>query len=226
MVTTTLAAHGKPLSSPILPRVVYCLGRAIDRTNPDTPLQDQGAQPNSVARALGVWGCELESDDDGGRTASSPDYSSYLEAHINDEPKLGELETAGNRTLVGFNAIGDTDPNKLVQFQQALATGHCVGIAADAGVDAFQGYDPSAGPLDFTGTDPDHWIFIEDYGTVAALRAAGRIPSSWTGLAPTVLLFLLQNSWNTGWGTAGKAWVTEAFIQQGAFNSLVANLGC
>ena len=226
MDTTTLAAHGKPLPSPELPRWEYLIGRAVDRTNPDTPLQDQGAQPNSLCRASAIWGVVLDGEDDGGRTATSPDYTSFLEAHIDDEPKLGELETAGKRLITGYNAIADTDPNKLLQFQQAMATGHAVGIAVDAGSNAFQGYDESKGPLDYTGSDPDHWIHALDYGTVAALIAAGRIPSAWASLGLTTILWLIQNSWGVGlWTRTGRAWVTSAFIGQGAFNSIVASLG-
>lgn len=226
MVTTTLAAHGKAPATPVLPRLVYCLARAVDRGNPSQPLQDQGAQPSSVARALGLWGCVLEGEDDGGRTATSPDYTSYLEAHVNDEPKLGELEGAGKRILVGFNSIADADPAKLTKFQQALATGHSVGVAVDAGGDAFQRYDETQGPLDYTGSEPDHWVYLVDFSTVAALRAAGQLPATWTGLADTAVLFLLQNSWGVGqWSQSGRAWVTSRFVQLGCFNSLVANLG-
>jgi hypothetical protein len=226
--TTTFAAQGKPLAAPVLPRVRYALGRAVDRTDPNTPLQDTGAQPNSLVRAAGLWGVVLESEDDGGRTATSPDYAAYLTAHINDNPMLGELEIGAKRLLVGYNAIADADSQKSLKVQQALAGKYAVTVAVDAGSTAFQSYDETKGPLDYTGDDPDHEVFLVDYGTVAALLAAGLIPASWQGLDPTAILFLLQNSWGVGagmWTISGRAWVTQSFVQNGCFNTLVVNLG-
>jgi hypothetical protein len=224
--TTTLTAHGRQLAAPVLPRLRYALGRAVDRTDPNVPLQDAGAQPNSLVRAAGLWGVVLESEDDGGRTAASPDYGAFLTAHINDNPMLGELEIAAKRVLVGYNAIADDDPQKSLKVRQAHAGKYAVPVAVDAGSDAFQQYDETKGPLDFTGSDPDHEVFLVDYGTVAALLAAGRIPTSWQGLDPAAILYLLQNSWGVGeWTQSGRAWVTENFVSKGCFNTLVANLG-
>jgi|GEM_PF-1270527 hypothetical protein len=224
--TTTFGAHGKPLAAPVLPRVRYMLGRAVDRDNPDTPLTDSGANLNSLVKAAQLWGVVLESEDDGGRTATSPDYSAFLAAHINDNPKLGELETGAKRTLVGYNAIADDDAQKSLKCQQSLAGGYTIPVAVDAGADAFQQYDESAGPLDYTGDDPDHCVFLVDYGTVAAWRTLGMIPASWTGLTDSQILFLLQNSWGVGeWTQTGRALVTQNFVQKGCFNTLVANLG-
>jgi hypothetical protein len=208
-VTTTLAAHGNPLPMPLSPRLLYLLGRAVDRSSPSIPLRDEGAQPNSLVRALGIWGCVLESEVDGGLNATSDGYVAHLEAHINDEPKLGELETAGKRIFVGFNAISDNAPDKLLQFRKALATGHAIGVAVDAGSEAFQGFTGN-GVLSYTGPDPDHWVFIADYRTTAAGK----------------FQFLLINSWGLGlWTPDGTAWVDEAFVVRGCFNSLVANVG-
>ncbi len=225
--TTTFAARGKPLASPVRPRFRYALGRAIDRPDPvGHPLVDEGAQPNSLVRAGGTYGVLLESEDDGGRTASSPDYADYLEAHVNDEPKLGELEDSGRRLLVGYNAIADADPQKSFKVRQALADGYMVPVAVDAGTDAFQSYDEGRGPLGYTGDEPDHMTFLLDYGKIAALRAAGLIPAAWTGLADSSFLYLLQNSWGKGlWTASGRAWVTEDFVTRGCFNTLVCNLG-
>jgi hypothetical protein len=224
-ITTTIAAHGKPLPSPVRPRVVYAFTRAIDRVDPSVPLQDSGSQPNSGVRALSLWGCVLEGDDDGGRTATSPDYTAYLETHVNDDPKLGEIIAGQTRRLVGFNSIADSDSQKSLKYRQALATGHTIGVGVDAGGDAFQGYDVSKGPLDFTGSSPDHWVFIVDYATALSLRQAGSLPAAWSQIPDTAILFLLQNSWGTGlWTKTGRAWVTENFVNRGCFMSLVTNL--
>jgi hypothetical protein len=68
--TTTLGALGHPLATPVLPRVRYALGRAVDRTNPSQPLVDEGAQPNSLVRAAALWGVVLEGEDTDPTTAS------------------------------------------------------------------------------------------------------------------------------------------------------------
>ena len=148
-----MAAKGKPLSSPISPDFVYKITRAIDRPNPAVPLQDVGSQPNSGVRAMSLWGVAVESEVDGGRTATSPDYGTYLDAHVNDEPKLGDMEFASKRIIAGFNAIVDDDPQKLVKFSQALASGHTIGTGVDAGGDAFQQADGSQ-PLGYCGNGP------------------------------------------------------------------------
>ncbi len=206
--TLTLATHGMALPSPVLPRVRYMLGRAIDRTDLSEKLEDVGSYPNSLARAAAQWGVVLEGEVDGGRTADSPDYSDYLEAHVNDEPKLGEIEKSLRRLFTDYKAIGDRASDKVLSFQKALAAGYGVGIAVEAGSMAFQGFS-GQGVLDFTGSRPDHWVAIIDYRT----NASGR-PE-----------FLLQNSWGPHWGMSGRAWVTERFVTEGCFNTLVASLG-
>lgn len=226
MDTTTLAAHGVPLPSPEQPMFEYKIGRAVDRSNPSIPLQDEGAQPNSLVRGSGIWGVVTEIEGEGGLGADSPDYTPYLETHVNDEPKLGELEKASQRLIKGYNAIADGDLTKLAQYQAALSIGHCIGEAVDAGSDLFQAYNEASGPLGFTGYEPDHWIFCVDYATVGALRAAGLLPPTWTSLPDTDLLFLHQNSWGKGlWTKSGRFWSTADFVNRGTFNCLVANLG-
>ena len=223
--TTTLGAQGRPLPSPVCPRVRYNLGRAVDRANPDVPLRDEGAQPNSLARAAGLYGVAIESEVDGGLTADSPDYASHLDAHVNDELKLGELEAAGKRRLSGYLAVADADPAKTLKIRQGLY-GKCAAVVAvDAGSPEFQSYDESRGPLGYTGPDPDHCVFILGYGTPAALAAAKLIPDAWKAW-PTPYLYLLQNSWGKkNWTASGRAYVTEDFVQRGVFNTLICGLG-
>ena len=226
-ITTTLAAKGKPLPSPISPDFVYKITRAIDRPNPAVPLQDVGSQPNSGVRAMSLWGVAVESEVDGGRTATSPDYGTYLDAHVNDEPKLGDMEFASKRIIAGFNAIVDDDLQKLVKFSQALASGHTIGTGVDAGGDAFQQADGML-PLGYCGNEPDHWIHIVDYAFVGQLRNDGALPATMVGLPDTQRIWDLFNSWGFLWPSftlAGHIWVTDDFITRGCFGSLVANLG-
>ena len=235
-ITTTFAAHMRALPSAVCPRSLYAMTRAIDRSDPSQPLADMGSQPNSGVRALATWGFVLEAENNGGRIATSPDYTAYLETHVNDEPKLGELIAGKNRlrtlalefettSAISFNRIADRDPQKSLRFRQALAGGHSIGVGVEAGSEIFQEYDESKSPLDYTGNAPDHWVFIVDYATALSLRQEGSLPSAWTHIPDTEILFLMQNSWGKGlWTQTGRAWVTERFIAQGCFGSLVTNL--
>jgi hypothetical protein len=226
-ITTTLAARGRALPSPISPAFVYKVTRAIDRESSSTRLQDTGSQPNSGVRALALWGADVESEVDGGRVATSPDYTSFLEAHVNDEPKLGDMERAAKRILVGFNAVTDDDPDKLLKLRQALASGHTFGTGVDAGGDAFQKADGRYA-LRFCGPDPDHFIHIVDYAYVGQLRKDGDLPATMAELPDTTCLWDLFNSWGFLWPArtlAGHIWVTDDFVQRGCFGTLVANLG-
>lgn len=208
IVHTTLATHHLTPSSRPRPRLIYTLGRAVDRLDPKIPLRDVGAAPNSVVRALGRWGCVLETESDEGES-SDADYTTYLENHVNDEPKLGELEISGERLVTGFNLIGDYSPDKVALVKTALANGYAVGVAVEAGSERFQSFGGD-GVLDYCGDRPDHWVALLDYRT----RQDGSLE------------FLLQNSWGVGlWTPDGRAWVTTDFVQRGCFNSLVAHLG-
>jgi len=207
-ITTTLANLGRPLPSPAEPRPIYTLSRSVSRSDPSTPLVDSGASPAAGASALSKWGIVLESEDDGDRTADSPDYSDYLAAHINDELTLDEVEHGRDQIVISFNSIVDDDHNKITLYQAALASGHAISAAVDAGCDKFQSYR-GGDPLDYCGDDPDHFVCILDYQVQDDKS----------------VLFLLQNSWGTGlWTPSGRAWVTSEFVRRGCFGSLVANL--
>jgi len=219
--TTTLGALGHPLATPVLPRVRYALGRAVDRTNPSQPLVDEGAQPNSLVRAAALWGVVLEGEDTDPTT--SPAYEQYLDAHVNDDPKLGELEAGNKRIIVGYNAIADDDPAKATKVMQSLAGNCAVPVAVDAGNDTFQSYDGTTA-LDYCGADPDHMNCLVGYGLVRALRALGLLPPKMPTMSDDDPLFFDQNSWSPAWGLQGRAVCTQAFVQQGCFSTLAANI--
>lgn len=207
-ITTTFAALGRPLPSPATPRTIYTLSRAVCRSDVNTPLTDSGASPAAGVAALGRWGVVLEAEDDGGRTANSSDYADFLEAHVNDEMRLDEIETGKDRLVVGFSIIADNDPHKEEQFQASLDTGHTISTAVDGGSSIFQDYRGQK-PLDYCGDEPDHFICVLDYMI----------------LDDGTVLYLVQNSWGTElWTPDGRAWVTSDFIRLGCFGSLVANL--
>lgn len=207
-VTTTFAAKGVPLKRPADPRMLYTLARAIDRADPHTPLRDSGTSPSALVRAVSAWGIATEDETTGGRSAVDADYSLWLEEHVNDEPKLGELQAANTRPNADFNGIWATGAAKRDAICAAIADGYAVMAAVEAGSAAFQSYDGSGGPLGFTGENPDHWVYFTRTRTVDGERQ-----------------IFMRNSWGLLWTPDGCAWCSEDFIIRGMFYPLVANLG-
>lgn len=205
-VTTTFAAKGMPLRRPADPRMVYTLARASTRENPDEALQDVGTWPGAMTFAVGSWGIALEDEVEGGRSATDADYSLWLEEHINDEPKLGELEATNARPLVNINWIDATGSSLRDQICSAIAGGYAVMAAIDASSTAFQSFD-GIGTLGYTGDSPNHWVYFTAYRTVGGEKH-----------------ILMRNSWGFLWTPDGKAWCNEDFMR-GMFSVLVANLG-
>jgi len=208
-ITASHASKGLPLTSPAAPRFLYVLARAVDRrpvAGVLPPLLDHGCEPNSLMRAIAEWGVPLESQVDGGRIASSPDYEDYLEAHINDEPALDELLKSDEMPIVGINAIETEGDNRVSEICKSLASGYAVMAGVSAGNAIFQGY--REGILEPSGTSPDHWVYFTAFRT-----ANGRKQVK------------MRNSWGQGWGIQGTAWCSEDFIRRGLWNILVANLG-
>lgn len=208
-VTTTFASKGPALACPADPRMLYTLARAIDRADPVTALRDTGTTPSALVRAIAQWGITLESETAGARSALDADYTLWLQEHVNDEPKLGELQAANTRPNIGFTGIWDEGAAKRDAICAAIADGYAVMAAVEAGSDAFQDYDPARGPLGFTGSNPDHWVYFTAYRT----DANGEIQ------------LLMRNSWGLLWTPSGCAWCSEDFITRGIFYPIIANLG-
>jgi len=207
-VTTTFASKGVRLPTPVTPRMLYTLARAGDRASPAVPLQDVGTSPNALVRALETWGAPLESEIPGERSAADADYSIWLEEHVNDEPRLGELQAANARPLINFNAIYATGSLLRDQVCAAIAAGYAVMAAVEAGSAAFQNFH-GEGALGFTGSNPDHWVYFTAFRTIDGEKQ-----------------ILMRNSWGLGiWTPDGCAWCNEDFITRGMFYPLVANLG-
>jgi hypothetical protein len=209
-ITTTYAAKGIPLPSPVAARSLYGLAKSIDRKRINgklPPLVDDGCEPNEMVRAIAEWGVPLESEVDDGRGATSPDYEDYLEAHVTDEPALDELLAGDERLLVGFNAILSEADEKVREICQSIADRYAVMAGVCAGNAAFQGFRD--GLLDYTGDRPDHWVYFTAFRTNAGRKE-----------------IKMRNSWGLAdWTRDGGAWCSEDFIRRGMFGTLVANLG-
>lgn len=204
-ITTTFAARGLALRCPVDPAATYKLARAIDRVNAEDPLRDVGAYPNSMVRALGLWGLVLE-DEGSGRSAAAPDYELYLSEHVNDELKLGVLEAAHDRPQPDFNALDGTGTVLRDQVCAAIDAGYAVMGAVEAGSPTFQNFN-GFGILTYCGDEPDHWVYFTKQRLVNGERQ-----------------IFLRNSWGTGlWTPDGCAWCGEDFITRGLFNCLILN---
>jgi hypothetical protein len=206
-VTTTLVAKGFAPAAPVDPRLLYTLARAADRAVATTPLQDTGTTPNALVRSLGTWGAVLETETAGGRRATDPDYTLWLQEHVNDEPKLSELQAAHARLFIGFNGIWETGAALRDSVRAAIADGYAVMAAVDASTEEFQCHDRNK-LMGFTGGTPNHWVYYTAFRTVAG----------------ETHLFM-RNSWGTLWTPDGCAWCNEDHITRGMFFPLVANLG-
>ena len=210
-LTELCAAEAVTLDAPVSPRGCYFLSRAIDRAanpGPLPTLSDDGAMPNSAARALQIYGIPLEGDNISDKKATDPDYTTWLAAHVNDELKLGEFEAEDNRRiLTDWTSIYDGDPDKVQLLVQALAAGFPAVFAMDASVSEFQRYD-GTGILSYSGQAPDHMQMVDLYRK----NSAGRYE------------FRERNSWGESWGSKGYAWVNQNSIAQATFSMLIPHL--
>ncbi len=186
-VFTAAAAAGAPLGWIPSPCGIYTLAVALERGDPlKGPLQDAGAEPNQVARALTEFGIRPMRD-------QSAATDCFPANGVLAEPTLDELESEGEHCYVGWYEIANADEARI-----AIAAGAPVGIGTF--VDShFMQWDPSKAPLGRMNTsDPNgggHWT---------VLLAAG----------PAGAPFVLRNSWGTSWGDAGDALVTDDFVNQ------------
>ena len=210
-LTALCASKGHALPAAVSPRGTYFLARAVDRAATSGPLPtltDDGAAPNSAARALQVYGLDLEGDRASDRRATDPDYTAWLAAHVNDELTVLEFEDADTRRVIAdWTSIDDGDGDKASLMVQALAAGFPVVFAVDASVPEFQQYD-GADVLSYGGQSPDHMQRVDLYRKNAA--------GLWE--------FREGNSWGRAWGDEGYAWVDQRSIEDATFNMLIPHL--
>ena len=204
-----LPAQHIALQAKIKPLGCYDVSRMVDRAaNSSGELpepKDDGVMPNELARGLQVWGLPVEGDRSDDKTATDPEYTTWLAANINRETTLGEFEKmATRRILTDWTSIADGDPQK----SDLMVAAFNAGFPAIGGVDAddpnFENYDGN-GTLMYDGQNPNHmqcWAF-------------------WRRAANGLREFLQINSWGKQWGDGGRAWVSEQTIDNATFSVLI-----
>lgn len=194
---TSLAAAGHPLGWVPSVDTAYKVARCLDRAayyplrTPDAypALEDRGTMALSVVQGLREWGT---------LPSQLPGRSDCTRDSVLREPDLRTLAVAGRKLLVGayaldLHAIG-------FETMLALDAGHAVAIGG--WVDTrFMDQGPTGviGAQDLS--DPDgggHCTYLTGYNR--DVNGAS--------------VFRLRNSWGTGWGDQGCAWVTGAFLRQ------------
>lgn len=192
-VATSFAKAGTPLGFVPSPRSVYCLARAIDRTDPSIPLTDDGSMPNQAVRSLSEWGVRA-------MLAPSPQgYNSDCDpTNVNDEPTLDEVEQDAVAVVIGQYEIDSAGTQRVQDICAALAAGFAVTCSVSAENGTWQNWVASLGPLGAQSpVELDHYVWFIGYRTANGKR-----------------IFRIRNQWGTGWGDAGEIEVTEAFIAQ------------
>ena len=181
-ISTTFRAAGNPLPWEPSEDGIYKGGRAIDRVrNPDgtfPPLEDGGAMPNQVMRAVSEYGIRPS-------RAPAPDgrNSDCTPKTINDEPTLADLEVEALFVPIGEYAIYSKGAARVLAVRQALAANLavCFGTFVDT---AFENWNPADGtPVGAPDTsDPNgggHWMVALQYRTDSAGKTIVRCRNSW-----------------------------------------------
>jgi hypothetical protein len=175
----------------VSPRWNYTIGREVGA--PSQPLQDNGAQIADVCKGHADWGViPIGPLNPGGNTDVTP-------ANVNQPGGLGGLEVAAQKRIVGDYRVALTAPDAIIVVRQLLAQG--VPLLVGGFVDsAFESYALGQPAVDAPNqSDPSgggHAMVIVGYRT----QPDG---STW---------FEVLSSWGAGFGDAGHAWVTEAWV--------------
>lgn len=186
-VHTSLGA-GIPFPDPV---ELYKLARAVDRSDMNAPLRDEGSMPNAAMRALGEWGASpwTASDEQKLKPASS--------TTVNDEPTFADLEAAASFQLKGYYRIDDSATHvRMARIAQAIDAGIAVPFAVLVD-QAFEDNDGlQLGAPDPAGILGGHYICAIGYETSAS------------GLMDITF----ANSWSFSWGAKGFGRGGSAFF--------------
>lgn len=187
-------AAGAPL--PFVPSQdeVYKVLRALERGGNLAPLTDTGGYPADVMAAVSRWGVKAM-----GPTPPDGRFSDVWPEHVNEEPRLGDLEKAEAYLVVPEYRIDEFASDVVLQVQQAIVGGFAVGISffADQAFMSFTAGAPPVGAPNMAGPGGGHWSVLDSYRT-----------------APDgSIVFRGPGSWGVGYGDAGHHEVTEAFVR-------------
>lgn len=214
-VYTTLNAAGATMPWVASPRALYALLRSLeaaqtpgfDPNNPP-PLTDIGGMPADVMTAISQWGvCPTRAPSPDGRNSDiwTPDDVAGIvgapAANVNDRASLLDIETSGQKLLVGEYRIDETASDVITVMRGVIANSKAsIGIGAfvDSSV---MNWTLSAGPLSSANLqDPNgggHWICVTSYSTMSNGKT----------------VFRIANSWGASYGDAGHFEVTEDWIR-------------
>lgn len=173
------------------PTEIYRNGRAIDRTDLSVPLEDGGAEPNQVFRAVNEFGVRPMR----GPTSDGRNSDAEL-GTINDEPKLGDLEEEALLLPLGEYAIFDVGAARIQALRRAISANKPVCVAIAGGGRVFQGY--TGGVLPALRSPLDHYVLLCAYTTDANGKT----------------IFEGLNSWGESWGEGGYFRLNEDAAQE------------
>jgi hypothetical protein len=184
----------------------YVLARCIGRADPSVKLSDDGAQIADVCAAVSTWGRRpIGPLNPGGNT----DVTTGDGGNVNAEPDLSQLVQDSHKLVVGEYRVDVTAPDAIQTVKGLLASG--VPLLVGGYVDsAFENYALGAPPLGAPNqADPvggGHAMVVVGYKTLTVEEAAEY------GLQEGDVIFEVLSSWGSGFGDAGHAWVTSAWI--------------
>lgn len=175
-IETRLTIAGTPIShrSPVwIYDVARCIERARDNVgipNNELPaLEDFGSMPSDAWTGVAEWGLAAYED----RPTSN--------STVNNEPKLGLVESASDVILTGAYRIDDMGSARILAMKTALANGFPIAIAiqVDTAFEEFNGRTPlsAPNPNDLLG---GHYIYTTGYDTLSNGRVIFNGPNSWT----------------------------------------------
>ena len=191
------AASGIPL--PFIPSPLYlyrnalAIERATFPTGANEPLDDSGTDSPAILRGLATYGVRAI-------TPLADRYSDCDPATICDEPSIDEEIAGAANPMAGAYEIPIDSPNLIDLVETAIDSR--IPINVEMFVDtAFMGASGSNVVIgSINASDP------KGGGHDMAL-VAKRV------LADNTVQILLANSWSTGWGDQGYAWITQDVLR-------------
>lgn len=182
---------GIPNVVPSSPLALYALGRATAVGDPRTPLMDVGSQPRLVLNAAAKWGLVPES------------AWQFSLATVNQRPTWSALDRGVGYELRSYYWLNSWGQGRVDDVCMALALGYPVvcSIAVDDSLDGYVAGNVMRG---------------------ATGRIRGNHMVTIVGFRPgtTGVEFRMVNSWGSGWGDGGMAWIGHERISDTTTRSI------